>query len=120
MGRKETLTNRHTFAKLTIVTKRYLKVRDPQNQVERIIKAFGGVAQYQRALAAAGFKVSKVSIYRLLHAEQRGPSAGLLPDHYWPPTIRAARLVGVQLDPGTTDMARITKWRLTSLEDRLA
>lgn len=101
------------------MTKRYHKIRDPQNQVERVIKAFGGVPQYQRALEAAGFKVSRVSIYRLLHAEQRGPSAGLLPDHYWPPTIKAARLVGVQLEADMTDMARILKWRLTTIEDRL-
>lgn len=102
------------------MTKRYLKIREPRNQVERIIKAFGGVPQYQRALEAAGFKVSRVSVYRLLHADQRGPSAGLLPDHYWPPTIKAARLAGVQLEADMADMRRILKWRLTSLDDRLA
>lgn len=69
-----------------------------RSQAQRVIDAFGGVAQLHHALVRACGEVrSKKQIYCWMYSRDRGGTGGVIP-HWMIPAIRnAARVAGVRL-----------------------
>lgn len=77
-----------------------------RSQAESVIDKFGGARQLQEALAAAGYPLNIVTIYRWTYPRDRKGCGGFIPTAAWPAILDAARLAGVLLTADQFDPRR--------------
>lgn len=73
------------------------------SQAERLIEKFGSQKVLCDALNEVGYKITTSAVSRWTTDSEKGGSDGLVPSRAWPSIFRAARLMGILIQPSDLD-----------------
>lgn len=78
----------------TPVPQNILKLKTKNTHAAKIIHKFGTAARLVKALKFVGFSIDEDTVREWTHLHKER-TAGVIPAHYWPPILKAARFEGI-------------------------